>query len=151
MSVFSEELIFIHPECAEKRDCLKNMVTVLQNRGYIEEDDDFLQKVLEREDTMTTGIGYGIAIPHGRSKSVRELKILVYILDKAIDFNSIDRQPVQLIFMFAVPLDGKEKYMPVLGAVTTFLRDRDNRKRLIETTSLEEAMEILHEIKIGSE
>ncbi len=151
MSFFSEELIFIHPSCDEKQSCLKKMVTVLQERGYTEKEGDFLQKVLAREESMSTGIGYGIAIPHGRSASVSELKIIVYILDKAIDFDSIDRQPVRLIFMFAVPLEGKDEYMPVLGAVTRFLRERDNRSRLMDASSANEAMEILCEIKIGSE
>ncbi len=151
MMYFSEELIFIHPDCDEKLCCIKKMVTDLQKSGYMENSDDFLQKVLAREESMSTGIGYGIAIPHGRSASVSRLKIIVYILDKAIDFDSIDRQPVRLIFMFAVPLEGKDEYMPVLGAVTRFLRERENRARLMDVSTAKEAMEILGEIKIGSE
>ncbi len=150
MSLFSEDLIFVHPQCLDKDHCLKKMVTFLEERGYIDASKDFLQKVMEREEAMSTGIGYGIAIPHGRSKSVHDLKILVYILDKAIDFESIDRQPVRIIFLFAIPEEGKEKYMPVLGAVSQFLRNSDNRNNLTSATSPSEVLLLLQEIKIGS-
>ena len=151
MSIFTEELIFIHPQCDTKDECLKKMVTILQEHGYIGTGEEFLQKVFDREEAMTTGIGYGIAIPHARSKSVQALRILVYILDKAIDFESIDRQPVHLIFMFAIPEDAKANYMPVLGAVSGFLRNEENRSKLMESTSRQEALRLLQEINIGSD
>jgi len=96
---------------------------------------------------MTTGIGRNIAIPHARSDAVSHLKIAVYLLDNELEYDSIDGEPVKIIFMIAVPEEMKELYMKVLSLISNYFRNEENRSKILACESENDLYEILKEIE----
>ena len=146
MEVFEKSLVKFRYYALDKKSCLNEMVEHLHEEGVVKDPERFFKAILEREKLMSTGIGRGVAIPHARSDAVQELKIAAYLLDNELDFDSIDGQPVKIIFMIAVPEDMKEAYMKVLSAISNFFRKDENRSRIIKVVSLEEFWVILQEL-----
>ncbi len=132
MQIFDKELIKLGYLALDKKSCLLEMADLLNNNNNLQSLSVFVEGVLEREQLMSTGIGKGIAIPHARSSSVRELKIVLFILENELDFDAIDGEPVKIIFMIAVPENLKEEYMRVLSSISNFCRDSKNRERLLQ-------------------
>ena len=143
MKIFSPDLIKLNYYALDKKSCLSDMVEFLHKKDVISSMEKFLNEILERENLMSTGIGRKIAIPHARSKAVKELKIGVYLLDNELDFNSIDGEQVKIIFMIAVPEMMKDEYMKILSSISNFSREEENRRRLLASSSPEEVYELL--------
>jgi len=145
MSVFSAELTVIgwKPEMnsiplSEKEQCLKSMVDLLSNKGFTNDKRNLFQKLISREKDMSTGIGNQIAIPHVRDKSISNFKAVIYLLDREIDFNSIDGRKVRLIIFFAIPENDSGNYMKTMSKVVEFLRKADNRSQILDCTNSED-------------
>ena len=143
MKLFSPDLIKLNYYALDKKSCLTEMVEFLYKKKVILSPEKFMNEILEREKLMSTGIGRKIAIPHARSMAVKELKIGVYLLDNELDFNSIDGEPVKIIFMIAVPEMMKDEYMKVLSSISNFFRDEENGMRLLTCSSPEEVCKLL--------
>ena len=141
--MFSLDLIKLNYYALDKKSCLREMVEFLYDKKVILSPENFLNEILERENLMSTGIGRKVAIPHARSMAVKELKIGVYLLDNELDFNSIDGEPVKIVFMIAVPEMMKDEYMKVLSSISNFFRNEENRMRLLDCSSAEEVYKIL--------
>ena len=108
----------------------------------------FKQAILERERLSTTGIGEGIAIPHGKSSAVKRAALAAMVVPQGVDFASADSAPVHLLFMIAVPEEGAELHLEVLERLAAMLMDEDFRKRL---TAAKDAAEFLHILSIEEE
>ncbi len=147
MSVFDIELIKI-AAMDNKIECLESMASMFADKGFISDFDHFLELIMDRENTMSTGLGRNIGIPHARSRSIDELKCAVYILDNMIDFDSLDEEGVDLVFMFAIPEENKKEYMRALGAVSGFVANKENHDRLKQCNTVEAIFDLLKEVKI---
>ncbi len=147
MSVFDIELIKI-VDMGSKQECLQSMAAMFAEKGFISDFEHFYSLILDRENTMSTGLGRNIGIPHARSSSISELKCAVYILDNMIDFDSLDEEGVDLIFMFAIPKENKKEYMRALGAVSGFVANKVNHDRLKQCVSVNAIFDLLKEVKI---
>ena len=145
MDIFSIDLIKINYYALDKKSCIQEMAEFLFEKGVITSLDTFLEAIFERENLMSTGIGRGVAIPHARSSVVTKLKIALYTLENELEYNSIDGEPVKIIFMIAVPESMKQEYMKVLSLISNFCKEEENRKKLINSKSEKEAMEILQQ------
>lgn len=148
MEIFSPELVKMNYFALDKKSCLSEMAEFLFEHSIISSYEDFLNSVFERENLMSTGIGRGIAIPHSRNETVKKLKIAVYLLDNELDFQSIDNEPVKMVFMIAVPQDMKQEYMKLLSAISNFLKLEENREKLLGCESNLEVYNILRGIKL---
>lgn len=100
--VLSPELVWTDIQAANKFEALELMSERLQQRGIVSDAQAFLADVLDREASGATGIGNGVAIPHGKSPSVLKDRIAIGILGKPIDWETLDGRPVTTILLFAV-------------------------------------------------
>ncbi|HHE38483.1 MAG TPA: PTS sugar transporter subunit IIA [Candidatus Cloacimonetes bacterium] len=148
MEIFSPELIKMNYFALDKKSCLSEMAEFLFEHSIVSSFEEFFKTILERENLMSTGIGRGIAIPHSRSETVKKLTIAVYLLDNELDFQSIDDEPVRMVFMIAVPKDMKQEYMKLLSAISNFLKLEENRDKLLGCKSNLEVYNILKGIKL---
>jgi len=139
MSIFSPDLIKLNYYGLDKKSCLQEMVDFLHEKGVLPSPEDFIKRIIERENMMSTGIGKNIAIPHARSNSVTELKVAVFVLSNELEFDSIDGLPVRVIFMISVPEAMKQEYMKILSLLSNFCREDSNRNDIINSSSSEEA------------
>lgn len=123
------------------------MVYMLHANKAIDSVERFKNAIFGREEIMSTGIGKGIALPHGRDICVSELKVAVCILGKPIDFESLDQEPVRIVFMIAVPQSAGKQYMRVLSSISHFTREEEHRNMLLACQTNQELSNILKEIE----
>ena len=92
---------------------------------------------------MSTGIGFGIAIPHARLKSIRDMSFAIGISKKGIDFDSIDSQPAHLIILVAAGEKQHKEYLRLLSSIMTILKKENVKERIIESNDNEEILALL--------
>ena len=146
--LLQKESIALGRKPQDKADAIGQMVELLAKSGSLEDKKKFKQTILERERLSTTGIGEGIAIPHGKSSAVKRAALAAMVVPQGVDFASADGAPVHLLFMIAVPEEGAELHLEVLERLAAMLMDEDFRKRL---TAAKDAAEFLHILSIEEE
>jgi nitrogen PTS system EIIA component len=103
----------------------------LSGAGY----DEVLDAVLERESVQSTGIGFGVAIPHGRSAAVRELAMVAGVSPGPVPFDAIDGEPVRLFFLIVGPEASAGLHVKILSRIARLVRRDTVRQQLLEATT----------------
>ncbi len=98
-----------------------------------------------RERLGTTALGEGVAIPHCRIDNLKEIRCAVVKLDRAVDFDAPDQQPVSLFYALLVPEDATDEHLKTLGLLAEFLSEQNNRSKLRNCTTAEEILNIFAE------
>src|SRR4030067_2900765 len=130
---------------ADKQSVLKELSEVLVKPCQAASSDELLQVLLEREKLGSTGIGDGIAIPHGRLKKVKDFYISFGRSTRGIDFDAIDHKPSQLFFLVMAPENSAVDNLKLLSRIITLLKEPSFKKRLIEGHSQKELFQIIAE------
>lgn len=125
-----------------KADAIKELVGLLKQAGAIANEDSVAKVVLEREELGTTGIGEGIAVPHGKSDSVDKLVAAFGRSEKGINFESIDNQPVHLLFLLVAPIDSAGPHLMALARISRLLKNKDFREELINAEGKSEILKM---------
>lgn len=115
---------------------------VAQDQIKAEDRDVVLAALRQREETMSTGIGFGIAIPHASSDRVEKVVAAFGRSTRGIEFESLDNAPVKFIVLFVVPKDQFQTHLRTLAAIAKFLNDRSIRERLGTAGSAEDILAI---------
>ena len=136
------ERIKIPLQARTKDEILRELVGVL---GGANDNDDILRAVREREAVLSTGIGSGVAIPHGKSPVVSSLIMAAGTTTSPIEFDSLDGQPVQLFFLLVGPETAAGPHIKALSRISRLVRRDDARDRLIQARSAEEFFRALQE------
>ncbi len=147
MAIFSEDLMSIGVKTDTKTELLMLMVNMMHTSQAIDSIERFKNAIFGREEIMSTGIGRGIALPHGRDICVRELKVAVCILDQPLDFDALDQEPVRIVFMIAVPQSAGKQYMRVLSSISHFTREEEHRQMMLSCLTTQELSNMLKEIE----
>ncbi len=137
----------MHYYALDKKSCLTEMTEFLHEKGIVDDQKKFLDAILAREKIVSTGIGRGIAIPHARSASVKQLSIAVFVLDNELEFDSVDNNPVRIIFMIVVPESMKKEYMQILSLISNYLKNDDNIKKMLNCDNEEQLYELLEDLE----
>lgn len=146
MSIIKEELIEINVDLNNKEEVITYFAEILDNQKRLNNKDLFIHDVYERELEMSTSMGFGIAIPHAQSNSVKESSLVFIKLKKPIDWN-IDTN-VQLIFGIAVPQQEKQKeHLKILSSLARKLVNNDFRSQLKHIDSRKDCLKILGSIE----
>jgi len=144
-SLIKPERINLELKGRKRKEVLEELV------GAIRQDRDshlLVSTLLEREALGSTGIGRGIAIPHGRSLIVDKLELAVGRSSAGVDFNAIDKKPVHLFFLIvAPPQDPGNQYLITLGRVAVVCQELIKRKQYEKPQSAEEFIALIKEIE----
>lgn len=133
-------------DVADKASALKALVEVLADNPLIKKKRELEDAIFRRESLMSTGIGFGIGVPHVRIGSVKDLVMSIGICRNPIeDYESLDSEPIHIICMVAANKDQHAKYIRTLSAISSTLKDIETRKRLLDCSSPEAAFAILTE------
>ncbi len=139
----------IVPEMAatERWSAIVELTDVLVGLGRIkaQDRDVVLSALRTREETMSTGIGFGIAIPHASSDRVSDVVAAFGRSSSGIEFDSLDNAPVKFIVLFIVPKDQFQTHLRTLAAIAKFLNDRGVRDRLATAGGAEEILGIFQD------
>lgn len=139
--LLDEKMMVFDLKAKDKNGVLEELVNVLKESGVIDDSKGFLEVVKKREEEFSTGIGYGIAIPHGKSSLVKRPAIVVGKSQSGIDYNSMDGKPVYLFFLIAVPENSDELHLKVLAELSRSLMHEEVRERLIKASTPKEIKE----------
>ncbi len=145
---FSEKCIIIDSKQVQKRDIIEEMVNLLCQAYEIENRDGILKAVFGREDKMSTGIGCGLAVPHGKVDFLDKMCVVACSVKRGIDFEAIDKESVFLLFLIVSPSNTTGPHIRALSAISRIMADADIRKSLIAANS---PMEFYSNLKIGEE
>ena len=141
----NEEWVIPDLKGADKPSILKELSGVLVKPCQASSVEELVQVLLDREKLGSTGIGEGIAIPHGRLKKLKRFYISFGRSLKGVDFDSIDREPSQLFFLVMAPENSAVDNLKLLSRIVTFLKEPSFKKRLMGGRSSREIFQIISE------
>lgn len=119
----NEKAIKLELESTEKEDALKEMVDVLAETKDIGDKKSIVKTLIERENLGSTGIGQGIAIPHGKTDRVDELVAVLGISRKGVNFEALDGESVYILFLLVAPKDTAGPHLKALAQISRLFRD----------------------------
>ncbi len=129
----------------EKDAVIAELIDVLDDAKLLQNKQVVREAVFTREKTRSTGIGSGIAIPHGKCNAVKELVMALGITREPIEFQSVDRKPVSIIILLVSPLDQTGPHIQALAQISRLMLDESFKNALQETSSAEAAYKLLSE------
>jgi len=121
-----------------KDDLLRELVGVLHAAGEVGDEDEVLRAVREREAVLSTGIGNGVAIPHGKSPRAGSLAMAAGITREPVEFDALDGRPVNLFFLLVGPDSAAGDHVKALSRISRLVRSDSFRQRLTSAASPEE-------------
>ena len=143
-TLLSADQIIPEMQAKDRWAAIDELVDLLEHNGRVNSGDkqDILDALRTREQTMSTGIGFGIAIPHASSSKVSNVIAAFGRSKEGIEFGSLDHAPVRFVVMFVVPKDQFQVHLRTLAAIAKFLNDRGVRERLASAETPKDILEI---------
>jgi fructose-specific phosphotransferase system IIA component len=143
-SLLSADQIIPEMRATERWAAIVELIDLLVQKGRVRgsDRDSILSALRQREETMSTGIGFGIAIPHASSNCVSEVVAAFGRSSTGIEFDSLDNSPVRFIVLFVVPKDQFQVHLRTLAAIAKFLNDKSVREQLARADSSDEILAI---------
>ena len=139
------EQIVADLQATDRWATIKELMAVFVKTGRISSRDAeaVAAAVRKREDSMSTGIGNGIGIPHAPSEHVNRVQALFAIAHHDVDFEALDGEPVRIVVLFVVPQNQFQEHLNTLANIARVLNDEETRRRFREATTPEEVLSIV--------
>ena len=128
---------------SDKKQALEQAVALMAESGKLADEEAYKKQVFAREEESTTGIGEGIAIPHGKCDAVIKPGLAAMVIPNGVDFESLDDEPVTLLFLIAAPNTKDNVHLDVLSKLSVMLMDEDFTAKLRAAKSVDEFMQII--------
>ena len=117
--IINKNLIKLDIDADTKEYCMKELISLMESEGRLNDASCYTEEVLNRENLCTTGIGFGIAIPHGKCDAVKVPTVAFGRLNGGIEWQSLDGEPVNMVFLLAVPKDSESnEHLKILAALS---------------------------------
>ncbi len=129
--LLNENAIQLNGVANSKQEVIDKLIDLMQNNGNINNKEEYRNVVMKREEEGTTGIGEGIAIPHGKSDAVSKPGLSAMVVPDGVEFNSLDGQPAKLLFLIAAPNSKDNIHLEVLSRLSALLMDTEFRSALL--------------------
>lgn len=146
-SIINESLIKLNLKGNTKEDIINELALLIDKEGRLNSFDIYVEEVLKRETLSTTGVGFGVAIPHGKTDAVKIPTVVFGRSENGIQWGSLDDKPVYMIFLLAVPEEAvSDTHLKILAALSRKLMNSSFREKLLTLTSKEKIIELLETI-----
>lgn len=145
VEMIDERLVNFHLSVKDKDDAIRQVGTLLYQADKVTDAKQYINGILKREKEFATGIGFGIAIPHCQDKCVKTAAFTLVKLAHAIEWGSLDNQPVTYIIMLAAPDSADNVHLKMLSTLAMNLMDEDFRSGLLMASSVEDIKKIFAE------
>jgi len=145
--LISADQIIPEMKATERWDAIVELMDLLVVRGKIRptDRDGILISLKQREETMSTGIGFGIAIPHCSSDRIEDVVAAFGRSTTGIEFDALDNAPVKFVVLFIVPKNQFQTHLRTLASIAKFLNDRGTREKLASAKSTDEILSIFRD------
>ena len=144
--ILQADCVIVPLECADKQSAIFTLAERLVEKTDITDADALKEAIWQRETTRTTGIGGGVAVPHGKTEGVPALRMAIGRTAAPLEFGSIDRNPVELVILLASPLDQTGPHVEALSRISRMLIDPDVRDRLKTLPTPEDLYAVIAEL-----
>jgi PTS system nitrogen regulatory IIA component len=145
MDFLSKDAITVALKATDKKAAIIELAEMLAKAKKLKKAPEIIETVLEREKLGSTGIGQGVAIPHGKTDILTEQIGALGISQKGVEFNSLDGEPVHLLFLLVGPADTAGQHLKALSRISRLLKDRFFRQALREAKTVDEAVSIIEQ------
>ena len=145
MDYLCKNAIAVDLKARNKKEVINEMTAVLAKTNKISDKEKVVKILLEREELGSTGIGQGIAIPHGKTNQVDDVIITFGSSKQGIDFESLDGEPVYLLFLLLAPLESSGVHLKALAKISRLLKDKYFRQALRDAKNIDEVIKVIKE------
>ncbi len=136
LSKFCDEtLVNFDLKGTDKDAVIEELVELVARSKMVKDRDQLLVDIRERENLVTTGVGYGVAFPHAKTRSVKGIVIGFGRSPSGIEFDAMDHKPVHLFFLIAAPEDAIGAHLNVMARLSFLMKSEENRTKLVEASS----------------
>lgn len=143
-NIVSENLIKLELEGNSRNEIIRELALLIDGDNRLNCCDTYIEEVLNREKLCSTGIGFGIAIPHGKCKAVKTPTVAFGRKLEGVEWESLDGEPVQMVFVLAVPEEAaSNEHLRILALLSRKLMDEEFRQKLITVDDKDNLMELL--------
>ncbi|GAB1433017.1 PTS sugar transporter subunit IIA [Spirochaetota bacterium] len=142
-NILNESLVSTDLKAKNKSEVLEELMDILVDAGAIKDRDSAFTSVLEREQKISTGMRYGIAIPHGKTESIEHLVACLGISKNGIDFESMDGELSRIFIMTLSPPDKIGPHLQFLAEISQLFKDEKTRNLAIAAANSEELMDAI--------
>ncbi len=143
--LLSKDGIELNVTAKDKNDIINKMTNLMLKTGRITDLNAYKELVLKREEEGSTGVGEGIAIPHGKGDCVTEPGLVAMVVPNGVEYDALDGKPVNLLFMIAAPNTSDNVHLDVLSRLSTMLMDTEFKNKLVSAKSKAEFLNIINE------
>ncbi len=150
LDILTPDAIKAPLESTSKQDIINELVDRLAANGSITDPGSLKSVVWEREQQRSTGIGEGVAIPHGKSACSSELVLAIGRPAAPVDFDAIDKRPVRMIFLLASPPDRTPQHIQALGKISRLMCDVELRQQLFDAETPEAIYTLIEDAEHAS-
>ncbi len=143
---------FLSEECVlfldtrDKKTTLESMIQAAFNANKIKDKEEFESSIKAREAIMSTGIGIGVAVPHAKLSNINSFFIVVAILKKGVDWDAIDRKPVQLVFLIGGPENRQTDYLKILSKLVLLTKNQSRREKIIQAEKAQDVLALFENL-----
>ncbi|MDR3275343.1 MAG: PTS sugar transporter subunit IIA [Endomicrobium sp.] len=145
MDFLNQSSILVDLNSADKKSAIIELVEVLKDTKKAKKTDEIINVILEREKLGSTGIGQGVAIPHGKTAVVHEQMGVLGISRKGIEFNSLDGELVHTIFLLVGPVEISGQHLKALSRISRLFKDKFLRQAIRDAVTAEEVVKIIQQ------
>jgi fructose PTS system EIIBC or EIIC component len=142
-----ENLISFDLKSTTKNAIIEELVDLAANSTLVKDRDELLRDIIHRENMVTTGIGYGVAFPHAKTKATKGIVIAFGRSQKGIDFDAMDKKPVHVFFMIAAPEDAIGAHLNVMARLSYIMKSEENRQKLMTVNAPGDLLSILDSVE----
>lgn len=143
--LLSEQYIALNLESVSKGEVINSLLILVSDHPSVKDASKLGEDVLKREKEMSTGIGKNIGLPHAKTIAVAEPVLAMATFSREIEFDSIDGQPVQLVFLLATPETMLAEHLKLLGRITRIAGRDDIRQKILQASTPGEVLDIFRE------
>ena len=140
--ILAPSCVCLDLDAADKTDLLTKLVDVVSATGKVKDRDTLLKVILDREKLMSTGIGFGVALPHGKSGVVASSAAAVATLRDPIDFDALDDKPVNIVLLLVGTEENVGAHLRLLSRISRMVGAEQFRSALLEAHSVEDVLDL---------
>ena len=147
VDLLNKESILLNGSPKDKSEAIDMLVDLQVKGGNIADKEEYKKGILAREEQGSTAVGEGIAIPHAKNKGVKAPSLAAMTVPDGVDYEALDDEPSNILFMIAAPVDGGDVHLDVLAKLMTILMDEDFRERLLKAKNKKDFLKVIDDME----
>ena len=145
MDLIVKEAVIVDLKSKDKKGVIRELTEALVKTKKISSGEKIVKILLDREELGSTGIGSGVAIPHGKTDEIDQMIVAFGTSREGIEFESLDKEPVYLVFLMLAPVDSAGGHLKALANISRMVKEKHCRQSLREACGVEEIIKIIKE------